>query len=50
METPDFLSQLDEIASPYGLYGEGEQPTERRQVTAGDIRVVCSQIQLPEEA
>jgi hypothetical protein len=42
---PDFISQLDEIASAYGLYAEADAP-ERKSVTQADIRLVCSQVQL----
>ncbi|MEX1252824.1 MAG: hypothetical protein WEE64_00640 [Dehalococcoidia bacterium] len=44
---PDFISELDEIASAYILYVEDERPSETRTVTPADIRVVCSQVHLP---
>ena len=47
---PDFLKELDDIASAYGLYTERESPAERKAtVTASDIRVVCAQVQLAAE-
>lgn len=44
---PDFLSGLDEIASAYDLYIDEAEAAERKPVTQADIRVVCSQVQLP---
>jgi len=40
---PDFLNELDDIGSAYGLYGKQEDLAPRRSVTLADIRVVCSQ-------
>jgi superfamily II DNA or RNA helicase len=44
---PDFRSQLDEIASAYELYIDEAGPAERQPITQADIRVVCSQVQMP---
>ena len=44
---PDFLSELDDIASAYGLYLDEQDETARKHVTQADIRVVCSQVHIP---
>jgi len=44
---PDFMSELDEIASAYALFIEEGAAATRPAVGVGDVRIVCSQVQLP---
>jgi superfamily II DNA/RNA helicase len=41
---PDFITELDNIASAYGLYQEADETPSKPNVSSGDIRVVCSQV------
>jgi hypothetical protein len=44
---PEFITELEEIASAYALFLDAGTETTRLTVSVGDIRIVCSQAQLP---
>jgi len=44
---PDFTLELEEIASAYALFVDEGAPITRPTVRVADIRLVCSQVQLP---